>query len=94
MKHANFHPFKTTNNKLVKLEDVFLQANGMAGHKYTIKDLSTKQISEVNMHFQRDKKGTYHQHVDGDTKSLDKNVLAILQKRHIDYTFAIEGTVQ
>ena len=87
MKNANFHPFKTINNKLVKLEDVFLQANGMAGHKYIIKDLGTKQQSEINMHFQKDKKNIYHQYVDGDTKAIPSNVLSALRKNHIDYSF-------
>ncbi len=87
MKQANFHPFKTANNKLVKLEDVFLQANGMAGHKYLVKDLNTKQLSEINMHFQKDTKGIYHQQVDGDTKALPAQVLAHLRKNHIDYSF-------
>ena len=87
MLNANFHPFKTINNKLVKLEDVFLQANGMAGHKWVVKDLASKNITEINMHFQKDKKGIYHQHIDGDIKSIPLNILKVLQQKHIDYSF-------
>lgn len=86
MKHANFHPFKTMG-KLVKLENIFLQANGMPGFQHEVKDLNTKQVTQINMHFQKDKKGIYHQQVDGDTKAIPAQTLSILEKKHIDYGF-------
>jgi hypothetical protein len=87
MLHANFHPFKTPNGKLCKLEDVFLQANGMTGHKYLVKDLKTKQISEINLYWQRDARDVYQQHVDGDVKAVPEETHSHLKKCHLHYAF-------
>ncbi len=80
----NFHPQQSPTH-IAKLENVFLQANGMAGYQFNIKNKRTKALTQVTFtHQWNHKNKQYEQHVDGDITSFD---IFALGKQHEKYCF-------
>ncbi len=85
----NFHP-QTQGKIVAKLDNVFLQANGMAGYQYTIKNKDNNKLTQVNFHWQWNKKAKkYEQHQDGDAQGFNVFPLA---KQHEGYNFDVDPT--
>ncbi len=83
MSAPNFHPMVIGNDS-VKLENVFLQANGMTGYQYTIKNKKTKGLSTLTIHWQWNfKKNQYEQICDGNLNTDLKK----LKQIHSLYSF-------
>ncbi len=81
----NFHPH-TIGNIQVKLDNVFLQANGMAGYQYNVKNKQTNQLTQVNFTWQWNRRSQqYEQHEDGDAQGINTFNLA---KQHEQYNFS------
>ncbi len=77
MSAPNFHPMVIGNDS-VKLENVFLQANGMTGFQYNIKNRKTKALSTLTIHWQwNHKRNEYEQVCDGNTNTDVKKLKQI-----------------